>query len=136
VFRSVRASAMWPLASGGLHVTPKLRYGWGEALPSQRSYALGGDEGFPGLHIGERRGDREVYASTLFGYNVLGPLLARLELATGATAVGGSLVPRAGWLAGARAGLGVDTPVGDIRAEYGYNSVHRGTVFIRVGRWF
>ena len=35
-----------------------------------------------------------------------------------------------------RAGLGLDTPVGPIRAEYGYNSAHRGTLFIRVGRWF
>jgi hypothetical protein len=136
IFRKATADIMWPLAIGALHVTPRLRYGWGENLPSQLSYSLGGDEGFPGLHIGERRGDRESYASTLFTYRVLGPVLVRLELAAGATAIGGDLVPRNGWLAGARAGLGVDTPVGPIRAEYGYNSEHRGTVFIRVGRWF
>jgi outer membrane translocation and assembly module TamA len=67
---------------------------------------------------------------------VLGPLVMRVELAGGATAIGGDLLPREGWLAGARAGLGLDTPVGPIRAEYGYNSAHRGTLFIRVGRWF
>jgi outer membrane translocation and assembly module TamA len=67
---------------------------------------------------------------------VLGPLLARLEVAAGASAIGGDLVPSGEWLAGARAGLGLDTPVGPIRAEYGYNSLHRGTIFIRVGRWF
>lgn len=136
VFSKVKADVTWPLSIGVLHVTPSLRYGWGDRLPSQLSYTLGGDEGFPGLHIGERRGDREAYASTLFTYRVVGPLLVRLELAAGATAVGGDLVPRTGWIAGARSGVGVDTPVGPIRAEYGYNSLHRGTVFIRVGRWF
>ena len=136
VFSKATADVTWPLSVGVLHVTPRLRYGWGDRLPSQLSYTLGGDEGFPGLHIGERRGDREAYASTLFTYRVLGPLLVRLELAAGATAVGGDLIPRSGWIAGARSGLGVDTPVGPIRAEYGYNSLHRGTVFIRVGRWF
>jgi predicted acylesterase/phospholipase RssA len=136
VFRTVKANLTWPIALGSLLVTPRLRYGWGEDLSSQRSYVLGGDEGFPGLHIGERRGDRETYASTLITHRVLGPLVARVELAIGATATGGAVVPRTGWLAGARTGLGVDTPVGPIRAEYGYNSVHRGTVFIRVGRWF
>lgn len=136
VFSKATADVTWPLSMGALHVTPRLRYGWGERLPSQLSYALGGDEGFPGLHIGERRGDRESYASTLFAYRVLGPLLVRLELAAGATALGGDLVPRRGWIAGVRSGVGVDSPVGPIRAEYGYNSLHRGTVFIRVGRWF
>ena len=136
IFRKATADIAWPLAIGALHVTPRVRYGWGEALPSQLSFTPGGDEGFPGLHIGERRGDRESYASTLLTYRVLGPVVMRLELATGATAIGGDLVPRSGWLAGARAGLGLDTPVGPIRAEYGYNSIHRGTVFIRVGRWF
>jgi hypothetical protein len=59
-----------------------------------------------------------------------------LELAAGSTAQGGDLIPNRGWLAGARGGVGLSTLVGPIIAEYGYNSVHRGTVFIRVGRWF
>ncbi len=136
VFRRITADARWPLALGDMRITPRVRYGWGDRLPSQLSYTLGGDEGFPGLHIGERRGNREAYASTLLTYRVLGPLLARLELAAGATAMGGDIAPSDGWLAGARAGLGLDTPVGPIRLEYGYNSAHRGAVFIRVGHWF
>jgi predicted acylesterase/phospholipase RssA len=136
IYRRATADVMWPLSIGRLRVTPRVRYGWGEELPSQLSFTLGGEEGFPGLHIGERRGDREGYASTLLTYPVLGPLVMRVELAGGATAIGGDLLPREGWLAGARAGLGLDTPVGPIRAEYGYNSAHRGTLFIRVGRWF
>lgn len=136
VFSKVTAEVQWPTAIGALRVTPRVRYGWGQRLPSQRSYTLGGDEGFPGLHIGERRGDREAYASTSITYRVLGPVLARAEIAAGASATGGDLVPSDGWIIGARAGLGLETPVGPIRAEYGYNSSHRGTVFIRVGRWF
>ena len=136
VFSRARSEVTLPFSIGELHVTPQVRLGWGRELPSQLSYALGGDDGFPGLHIGERRGDREAYASMLFTYRVIGPLLLRLDLATGATAVGGDLIPRHGWLAGARGGVGLGTPVGPIIAEYGYNSLHRGTVFIRVGRWF
>lgn len=136
VFSKASADAMWPLVIGDVHVIPRVRYGWGDGLPQQLSYTLGGDEGFPGLHIGERRGDREAYASTTFTYQVLGPVVARLELAAGSMATGGDLIPANDWLIGARTGLGVDTPVGPIRAEYGFNSVHRGTVFIRVGRWF
>ncbi|MEO7038776.1 MAG: hypothetical protein ABI446_01535, partial [Gemmatimonadaceae bacterium] len=136
VFSRANADAMWPLVVGDLNVTPRIRYGWGDRLPQQLSYTLGGDEGFPGLHIGERRGDREAYASTLFTYHVLGPLLLRLELAEGSMVTGGDLIPTRGWIFGARTGLGIDTPVGPIRAEYGYNSLHRGAVFVRVGRWF
>jgi hypothetical protein len=125
-----------PLQVGELRVVPRVRYGWGRELPAQLSYTLGGDDGFPGLHIGERRGDREAYASTLFTYRVLGPMQLRLSAATGAVAQGGDPIPARGWLAGARAGVGLHTPVGPIVAEYGYNSIHRGAIFIRVGRWF
>lgn len=136
VFSRASGEVTVPLAIGELRVTPRVRVGWGRELPTQLSYTLGGDDGFPGLHIGERRGDREAYASTLFTYRVIGPLLLRLSVATGATAVGGDFIPNRGWLAGARGGVGLRTPVGPIIAEYGYNSLHRGTVFIRVGRWF
>jgi len=136
VFSRATGAITLPLAVGALTVTPSVRYGWGQKLPVQLSYPLGGDDGFPGLHIGERRGDREAYASAQLTYPLLGPVNARLELAAGATAQGGDLLPNRGWLAGARGGVGLRTPVGPIIAEYGYNSLHRGTVFIRVGRWF
>ena len=49
---------------------------------------------------------------------VKGPLLARLELAA---ADGGRRIAADadGWVAGARAGLGAETPVGPVRFEYG-----------------
>ena len=65
IYRKGTAEVSFPLAIGRLHVTPRLRYGWENLSLLQLSYSLGGDEGFPGLHIGERRGDRETYASTL-----------------------------------------------------------------------
>lgn len=136
VFSRATSEITLPLSVGALTVTPRVRYGWGQKLPVQLSFPLGGDEGFPGLHIGERRGDRETYASTQLTYPLLGPVHVRLELAAGSTAQGGDLIPNRGWLAGARGGVGLSTPVGPIIAEYGYNSLHRGTVFIRVGRWF
>ena len=121
---------------GMVRLVPRLRLGWGEELPLQLGFPLGGTDGFPGLHIGERRGDREAMLGLMFIVPLRGPLLARLELAGGRTAVGGGLLERDGWVAGARAGIGADTPVGPVRFEYGYGSEERGALFVRLGRWF
>jgi hypothetical protein len=105
-------------------------------LPLQATFPLGGDDGFPGLHLGERRGDREALVSLLFTYALKRPFVGRLELATGRSALGGPLVDSEGWLAGARVGIGAETPVGPVRLEYGVTSGGRGAVFVRLGRWF
>ena len=64
--------------------------GWaGESIcPLQLGIPLGGDDGFPGLHIGERRGDREAMLDVLLATPIKGPLLARVELAGGRAGVG------------------------------------------------
>jgi hypothetical protein len=105
-------------------------------LPLQSEFALGGDEGFPGLHLGERRGNREALLGLMLTYDLAGPFVARMELVTGRTGQGGSLVQSAGWLTGVRAGLGAHTPVGPVRVEYGVASTGRGAVLVRLGRWF
>ena len=115
---------------------PRLRFGWGERLPIQATFPLGGDDGFPGLHIGERRGDREALADLLLTYAITGPFVVRLELATGRSARGGPLVNSEGWVAGVRAGMGAETPVGPVRFDYGVSTGGREAVFIRLGRWF
>ena len=46
------------------------------------------------------------------------------------------LFDRAGWLAGARVGVGAETPVGPVAFEYGFASSGQRAAFIRVGRWF
>jgi hypothetical protein len=147
--REVRAEATWTgiyrraaleaestTRLGVVRLTPRLRIGWGEALPLHLRFPLGGDEGFPGLHLGERRGSREAMLGADLSTPVLGPVLARFELAVGRTADGGGLLGDDGWVGGARAGLGADTPVGPVRFEYGYGTEGRGAVYVRLGSWF
>ncbi|MBA3259663.1 MAG: patatin-like phospholipase family protein [Gemmatimonadales bacterium] len=121
---------------GVVRVLPRLRLGWGEDLPLQAGFPLGGDDGFPGLHIGERRGDREAMLGLRFIFPIRGPLLGRFELATGWTGTGGGMLDGDGWVGGVRAGLGAETPVGPVRFEYGYSTEDRGAVLVRLGRWF
>jgi len=121
---------------GSLRLRPSLRLGWGEDLPPQLGFPLGGEDGFPGLHLGERRGDRELVLDVLVTYPIRGPLVARMELGVGRSAVGGALIDGSGWVAGARAGLGAETPVGPVRFEYGLIDEGRGAFFVRLGRWF
>ena len=121
---------------GVVRLVPRVRLGWGEDLPLQLQFPLGGDEGFPGLHIGERRGSREAMLGAALSTPVLGPVLVRLELAVGRTAADGALLGADGWVGGARAGLGAETPVGPVRFEYGVALRGRGALFVRLGRWF
>jgi predicted acylesterase/phospholipase RssA len=146
--RVVRAEAVWSGVYqrarldtqlfgriGNLRLTPRLMLGWGDGLPLQLGFPLGGEDGFPGLHLGERRGDREVMLDLMLTAPLKGPLLGRIELAGGRTATGGALFGDDGWVGGIRAGLGADTPVGSVRVEYGYSTEGRGAVFVRLGDW-
>lgn len=121
---------------GPFRLAPRLRVGWGERLPLQATFPLGGEDGFPGLHIGERRGDREFVLSALATYALKGPFVGRIELAAGRSAFGGEILGPEGWLAGARAGLGAETPLGPVRFEYGLTQSGSEAVFVRLGRWF
>jgi NTE family protein len=121
---------------GVIRVTPRLRLGWGNGLPLQLGFPLGGDDGLPGYHLGERRGDREAMTGILFTVPIRGPLLARLELAGGGTEAHSARFPGGGWTAGARIGLGAETPVGPVRFEYGLALRGREAIFVRLGRWF
>ena len=146
--RVVRAEAVWSgvyqLARleaelfrqfGDVRVTPRVMVGWGDDLPIHLAFPLGGENGFPGLHIGERRGDREAMLGVMFTAPLQGPLLGRVEFAGGRTANGGPLLGDDGWAGGIRAGIGADTPVGPVRFEYGYSTEDRGAVFVRLGDW-
>jgi len=146
--RVVRADAVWTGVYqrarleaellgefGSVRVMPRVMFGWGNDLPIQLAFPLGGDDGFPGLHIGERRGDREAMLGLMFTAPVRGPLLGRIEFAGGRTASGGPLLGDGGWVGGIRAGIGAETPVGPVRFEYGYSTEDRGAVFVRLGDW-
>lgn len=107
----------------------------GQAAPLTVHLSLGGNDGFPGLHLGERRGSREVAGGLRVRYLVDGALFLGASGMGGTTDGEGDLWPEARWLWGGRVGLGVDTPLGGLRLEYGRNSLGRGAVFVRVGEW-
>ena len=119
-----------------LKLRARVQYGWGRALPLQSTFTLGGTDGFPGLHVGERRGGREALASLLAAYPLKGALLARVEGMAGAAGDARGPWPPGGALVGVRAGLGADTPLGAVRFEYGVNSERRSAAFVRIGTWF
>ena len=135
VYQRARLEAELLGQFGVVRFTPRMMVGWGNDLPIQLAFPLGGDEGFPGLHIGERRGDREAMLGLMFTAPLKGPLLGRVEFAGGRTANGGPLLDDDGWVGGIRAGIGADTPVGEVRLEYGYGTEDRGAVFVRLGDW-
>lgn len=123
------------LQLGRVRVTPRARLGWGDGLPLQSTFPLGGDDGFPGLHIGERRGDRESMLGVMFTLPIHRPLLGSIEFAGGRTAFGGGFL-EGNWVGGVRGGIGAHTPVGPVRFEYGYSTEDRGAWLLRLGRWF
>lgn len=135
-YQLARATFGTTISSGRLILEPEVRLGVGRRLPLQTAFELGGEEGFPGLHMGERRGDREVLARLQSAWQLDGPVALRVLLAAGRSATGGQLFEREDWLAGVRLGLGATTPVGPVAFEYGFASNGRRAAFIRVGRWF
>jgi predicted acylesterase/phospholipase RssA len=135
IYRRVAVAGDASARLGPLRLRPRIRFGWGEDLPLQSSFQLGGEDGFPGLHIGERRGDRELLLDLLLTYSLRGPFVGRLELAAGRSAVGGPAFTTDGWIAGGRIGVGAETPVGPVRFEYGMSG-DRDAFFVRLGRWF
>jgi predicted acylesterase/phospholipase RssA len=135
-YQLARATLGTSVRSGRLMLTPEVRLGTGRRLPIHMAFELGGDEGFPGFHIGERRGDREVLARIQGAWLLKGPVAVRMLVAAGRSANGGQLLEQEDWLAGIRLGLGAATPIGPVAFEYGFASNGRRAAFIRVGRWF
>jgi NTE family protein len=136
IYRRATFDGTLTAKAGVVRILPRLLLGWGDGIPLQLGFPLGGEDGFPGYHIGERLGDREAMASLLFILPLKGPLLGRLQLAAGGTDASSPSFPGGGWTAGVRAGVGAETPVGPVRFEYGV-ALHGRTAFVvRLGRWF
>jgi NTE family protein len=108
------------------------RGGAGHALPLQLTFPLGGARAFPGYHLGELRGDGEVFAQAAIGHRLFGPFSARVEVAAGRA----WRSARDEWLGGARVTLEMPTPLGLLRGGYGRATTGRGAVFVRLGAWF
>jgi NTE family protein len=124
------------LPVGAFGVQPIVRLGWGRRLPLQYQFQLGGTDGFPGMHIGELRGNREAMAGVVLTIPIHGAVVLLAEGAAGRSASGGPLLDGNGWIAGLRAGIGADTPIGPMRFDYGFASGGREALRVRLGRWF
>ena len=92
--------------------------------------------GFPGLHIGERLGDREVDLGMTARYHLGRLLFVSGEVAVGRAAFGGGLLGSDDWLVGARVGIGAETPFGPVGIDYGVTENRRNLLLFRFGRWF
>ena len=143
----------WSAPIGGFLLEHRLRVGAGSTLPTASTFVLGGEEGFPGFHLGEHRGDREAFTSLALSRSVIGQLRLKLTGAVGRTLfvtgqldsalaltrgirVGSSLFGDGEWQAGLWVGLESPTPLGPVRIEYGWNNAGRGALLFRIGKWF
>ena len=115
------------------------------AVPPGVEFTLGGFDGFPGLHLLERRATSEAMVALELSYRLSGPLRFNAEFAAGDAREDGPASPARlfrgeNWLGGWRVGVGIKTsPLGPIRLQYGATSVdgdYRDQVVLRVGRWF
>ncbi|HUR94007.1 MAG TPA: hypothetical protein VMY76_05460 [Gemmatimonadales bacterium] len=117
-----------------LRLRPFARLAAGDDLPFGLSFWPGGIDGFPGLASGERRGDRELTLALDASHPIAGPLSFRVLVAAGRTSMGGPILDRTDWLAGARAGVALMTArFGLLRFEYGRATAGYGALFIRLG---
>lgn len=134
--QKVTATTSYTFRPGRFQVTPLVRIGWGEDLPLQEQFPLGGTVGFPGLATEQLRGNQEVFGGVDLLHPIAGPVQWELLVAAGRSADSGPLFASMGWLGGARIGVAVDTPVGPVQAAYGFATSGEGTAFVRIGHWF
>ncbi len=135
-YRWGRLAARPRIVSGRVVFRPNVRLAAGEDLPAQLTFPLGGWEGFPGLHVGERRGDREALLGLLLQLEVAGDAFVGIEAAVGRSAIGGPLLASDGWLPGGRVTAEAKTPVGLVGADYGVTESGRRLLTFRYSRWF
>ena len=108
----------------------------GRDAPLTAWLPLGGSEGFAGLRIGERLGRAEAAATAEVSRAVMGPVRLQHTLMGGQVATDPARPLDGAWLGGVRMGIGADTPIGPVRAQYGVNGDRRSQWYLRVGHWF
>lgn len=142
VYRRAAAEAAVGIGIGHLLIQPRVRFGWAsDGTPLQASFPLGGDEGFPGLRLTERRGVQELLFGLMARRPVIGPVALRVEAMAGAVGSGPGFLRRGGvydgeWLGGVRGGLEIRTLIGPVRLEEGVNTKGEWEGFVRTGTWF
>ena len=134
-WQSAQVGASRKIPAGSWTLLPAGRVGWTSAAPLQWTLPLGGPDGFPGLHQGERRGARELFGSLRLGHALKGPVEVRLLLAGGRTWTSATIESDA-WIGGGRLSLGADSPIGPMDVGYGLATTGRGAFYLRLGQWF
>jgi predicted acylesterase/phospholipase RssA len=143
-FQRVRMDASRTLHIAGIEVRGRLRAGWGNRLPIQQTFTLGGSDGFAGFRIEEIRGSQEGFASVLLRRRVLPQLGIRVEGMAGAVGQGGGFLQRRQQdstyygkiYSGVRVGVETPTPIGPVRIEEGFNNSGTRALLFRLGYWF
>ena len=119
---------------------PSVRVGFGNDLPAQETFSLGGYNGFPGYKVFEARGTVENSTSMLLKYHLTGPLSLTAESVGGAifdadTVRGALTLPVDKFVDGNRYGIEVETPIGPMRLDIGHNTTGRQQATISIGTW-
>jgi hypothetical protein len=141
-YQRVRLDANEDWHIGSVGVRGRIRLGWGNRLPLQETFTLGGMDGFAGLRIEELRGSQEAFGSLLLTQRLNSLFTIRAEPMVGMVGTGHGALRRdpgtyyGNLYSGVRAGFQTDTPIGPIRVEEGINSYGTRATLIRVGYWF
>ena len=141
-YQSAAAETSIGIRLGRLILRPRARFGWdSDGTPLQATFPLGGDEGFPGLRLTERRGFQELLFGLSGLHPLIGPVALRAEARAGAVGSGPGFLRRGAsydgeWLEGIRAGVEIRTPLGPVRLEEGVDSKGDWGGFVRTGTWF
>lgn len=135
-YQRVAVTASRPHSWGRVRETTTLRLGWSSRdTPLTARFSLGDKDGFAGFHIGEKLAYTESVLQSDLGFPLRGPLRFLLTTMGGQTS-GDPKRPLAGtWYAGARVGVGADSPLGPLRLQYGVNNDRRTQWYFRIGRW-
>lgn len=136
-FQRVSLRASRPHSWRRVHETTTMRLGWSSRdTPLTARFSLGDKDGFAGFHIGERLAHTESVLQSDLGFALRGPLLLLLTSMAGQTSADPNRPLAGTWYAGARIGLGAESPIGPLRLQYGVNNDRRAQWYFRIGEWF
>jgi NTE family protein len=119
---------------------PSVRFGFGNELPEQETFSLGGDNGFAGYRRFEVRGTFENNTTFMLKYALVGPVSLTLSSEDGVivdadTARANITKPPERFVDGNRYGIEIETPLGPMRVEVGHNTAGRQQATFSIGSW-
>jgi hypothetical protein len=119
---------------------PAVRFGFGNDLPEQETFSLGGDNGFAGYRRFEVRGTFENTTTFMLKYALVGPVSLTVSSEDGVivdadTARAAITKPPERFVDGNRYGIEIETPLGPMRVEVGHNTVGRQQATFSIGSW-